>query len=63
MITSFKIFNKTVPIGAQSVLKKAIPYVDSLTLSYKDSIVSFEFAALSYANSQKNRYRYKSSRA
>src|SRR5207344_1313850 len=43
----------------QSVLKKAIPYVDSLTLSYKDSIVSFEFAALSYANAQKNRYRYR----
>jgi ligand-binding sensor domain-containing protein/signal transduction histidine kinase len=59
MVTSFKIFNKAVPIGAQSVLKKAIPYVDSLTLSYRDNIFSFEFAALSYANSQKNRYRYK----
>ena len=58
-ITSFKIFNKPVPIGAQSVLKKAVPYVDSLTLSYRDNIFSFEFAALSYANSQKNRYRYK----
>jgi hypothetical protein len=59
MVTSFKIFNKAVPIGAQSVLTKAIPYVDSLTLSYRDNIFSFEFAALSYANSQKNRYRYK----
>jgi ligand-binding sensor domain-containing protein/signal transduction histidine kinase len=59
MITSFKIFNKAMPIGAQSVLKKAVPYVDSLTLSYQDNIFSFEFAALSYANSQKNHYRYK----
>ena len=59
VITSLKIFNKSVPIGAKSVLKKAIPYVDSLTLSYRDNIFSFEFAALSYANSQKNRYRYK----
>ncbi len=59
VITSFKIFNKPVPIGEKSVLKKAIPYVDSLTLSYRDSVFSFEFAALSYANSQKNRYRYK----
>jgi ligand-binding sensor domain-containing protein/signal transduction histidine kinase len=58
-ITSFTIFNKPVPIGEKSVLKKAIPYVDSLTLSYRDSVFSFEFAALSYANSQKNRYRYK----
>ena len=59
VITSFKIFNRPVPIGAKSVLKKAIPYVDSLTLSYRDNVFSFEFAALSYANSQKNRYRYK----
>ena len=59
VVTSFKIFNKSVPIGAKSVLKKAILYVDSLTLSYRESVFSFEFAALSYANSQKNRYRYK----
>ena len=59
VITSFKIFNKPVPIGAKSVLKKAISYVDSLTLSYRDNVFSFEFAALSYANSHKNRYRYK----
>ena len=41
------------------MLKKAIPYVDSLTLSYEDNVFSFEFAALSYANSHKNRYRYR----
>jgi signal transduction histidine kinase len=41
------------------VLKKAIPYVESLTLSHRDSVFSLEFAALSYANSHKNRYRYK----
>jgi len=58
-ITTFKIFNKAVPVGAESVLKKATPYVDSLTLSYKDNVFSFEFAGLSYANPQKNRYRYK----
>jgi ligand-binding sensor domain-containing protein/signal transduction histidine kinase len=58
-ITAFKVFNKTVPVGAESVLKKATPYVDSLILSYKDNVFSFEFASLSYANSQKNRYRYK----
>ncbi|HVN79561.1 MAG TPA: two-component regulator propeller domain-containing protein [Terriglobia bacterium] len=59
VITSFKIFNKSVPIGPNSVLRKAISYVDGLTLSYRDTVFSFEFAALSYANSQKNRYRYK----
>jgi len=59
VITSFKIFNKPVPVDPKSVLKKASPYVSSLTLSYRDNIISFEFAALSYANSHKNRYRYK----
>ncbi|HXJ94459.1 MAG TPA: two-component regulator propeller domain-containing protein [Terriglobia bacterium] len=59
VITSFKIFNKPVPIGSKSVLAKAISYVDGLTLSYRDNVFSFEFAALSYANSQKNRYRYR----
>jgi ligand-binding sensor domain-containing protein/signal transduction histidine kinase len=58
VITSFKIFNKPVPIGGESVLKKAVSYIDSLTLSYQDNVFSFEFAALSYANSQKNHYRY-----
>jgi len=59
VITSFKIFNKPVAIGSESVIKQAIQYVDSLTLSYRDNVFSFEFAALSYTNSQKNRYRYK----
>ena len=59
VITSFKIFNKPVPIGARSVLTKAISYMDGLTLPYRDNVFSFEFAALSYANSRKNRYRYK----
>jgi ligand-binding sensor domain-containing protein/signal transduction histidine kinase len=59
VITSFKVFNKAVPIGPKSVLKKAIPYVDSLTLPFRDNVFSLEFAALSYANSHKNRYRYK----
>ncbi len=59
VITSFKVFNNPVPIDSQSVLKEAIPYADSLTLPHRDNVFSFEFAALSYANSHKNRYRYK----
>ena len=59
VLTGFKISNNAVPIGAESVLKKAIPYADSLTLSYRQNFISFEFAALSYANSHKNRYRYR----
>ena len=30
-----------------------------MTLSYRENFISFKFAALSYANSHKNRYRYR----
>ncbi len=33
--------------------------VDQLVLSHKDTIVSFDFVALSYTNPQKNRYAYR----
>ncbi len=59
VITGFKIFNKPVPIDDKSVLTKAISYANGLTLSYRQNVFSFEFTALSYANSRKNRYRYK----
>ena len=58
VLTDFQISDKSVEIGAESVLKKAIPYTDSLTLSYRQNYIRFEFAALSYANPHKNRYRY-----
>ena len=59
VLTSFTIFNRPVPIGPDSELKRAIPYAESLTLSYESNVFSLEFAALSYANSQKNRYRFR----
>ena len=40
VITSLTIFNKPVPIAADSVLKRAIPYVESLTLSYEHNVFS-----------------------
>ncbi len=59
VLTNFTILNRPVRIGAGSVLEKAIPYVESLMLPHEDNVFSFEFAALSYANAHKNRYRYR----
>ena len=59
VITGFTILNRPVPIGAGSVLERAIPFVESLTLPHEHNVFSFEFAALSYANAHKNRYRYR----
>jgi ligand-binding sensor domain-containing protein/signal transduction histidine kinase len=52
-ITAFKIFDKP------AKLDRAIETLEALTLSYQDNFFSFEFAALSYANPQKNQYAYK----
>lgn len=59
VITDFRLANKPVSIGGDSVLKKSILETGHLTLSYRDRVFSFEFAALNYRASEKNRYKYK----
>ena len=58
VLTDFLLFNARVQIGETSVLRKSISYTDSLTLSHQQNIFSIEFSSLSYANPQRNRYRY-----
>ncbi len=58
VITDVQLFNKSVELGKDSLLQKAIGDTAALTLSYKDYVVSFEFAALHYAVPEKNRYAY-----
>jgi len=53
VITDFQIFNQPVK-GEQH-----ISFTKALTLSYQDSVFSFEFAALNYTIPQKNQYAYK----
>ncbi|MES2733191.1 MAG: two-component regulator propeller domain-containing protein, partial [Bacteroidota bacterium] len=58
-ITNFQIFNKDVGIGdAGSPLQKAITETKEITLSYEQSVFSFEFAALNFTSSEKNVYAY-----
>jgi len=65
VITAFYLFNRPVKPerpGADktpSVLKQAIPYTRHITLSYRQNAVAFEFSALNYLHSWKNRYRYR----
>jgi signal transduction histidine kinase len=62
VITDFQIFNRSVPIGVRvdgrSILEKSITETREITLSYKDAVFSFEFAALDYAIPEKNQYAY-----
>jgi signal transduction histidine kinase len=58
-LTNFQIFNKTVPIGTpDSPLQKAISETEEITLSYEQSVFSFEFAALNFSIPEKNQYVY-----
>jgi len=58
-ITDFFIFNKKVSIAdPNSVLKKHIIETRQITLSYDQSVISFEFAALNFTMPEKNQYAY-----
>lgn len=63
VITDFKIFNKSIPIGTEkdgrSILTKSITETEEIKLSYRDQVISFEFAALHYASPEKNECAYR----
>lgn len=60
VITDFQIFNKSVVNSPENpFLKKNITVTDEIILSYRESVFSFEFAALIYNNPEKNQYAYK----
>lgn len=52
-ITKFFKFNEEVALG------RPIPAVESLSLSWRDSVVGFEFAVFDFAAPAKNRFRYR----
>ena len=58
VLTDFQLFNKPVSVGPESPLPKAISLLDELNLTYKDSVFSFAFAALSYSTPERNQYAY-----
>jgi signal transduction histidine kinase/ligand-binding sensor domain-containing protein/CheY-like chemotaxis protein len=59
VLTEFRLFNEPVLPGTAALLSQPVWEIDDLTLNYDQNIISFEFAALNYAASHKNRYRYK----
>jgi len=59
IFTDFKIFNKSVEIGENSVLQSTINETEKIILKYSQSVLTFEFAALNYYVSENNLYSYK----
>jgi len=61
-ITDFWMLNKSVEIGkredGRTILKQSVVETDEITLSHKDDVISFRFAALHYAMPEKNQFAY-----
>ena len=70
VITDFKIMNESVLIGSENKsenhqngnsnfrLERSITETDTIVLSYRDDVISFEFAALNFTVPKRNRYAY-----
>lgn len=60
VITDFRIFNKSMEVDKEgSPLTKSLSLTKSIKLSYSQSVITFEFAALNYVVPSKNRYKYR----
>lgn len=59
ILTRLLLFNQPIPISDDSILHRPVWQTEQITLDYDDDFISFEFAALSYAGPEKNRYRYR----
>ncbi len=62
VFTDFRIFNQSVSVSnADSIspLKQNISETKDITVSYKQSVLAFQFASLNYCPSGKKRYKYK----
>jgi PAS domain S-box-containing protein len=58
IITDFKVFNESVQVGPDSILKKSIIETHEIRLSHRDYVFSFQFAALDYYYPSANQYAY-----
>jgi signal transduction histidine kinase len=58
VITALARYN-TDDVAGKPIVEKGIAETPKIELSYKDNILTFEFAALNYRNTFKNQYAYK----
>ena len=58
-VTDLLIANQPAAVGSDAVLQRSVEVAESATLSYRDRVVSFEFAALYYAMPERVQYAYR----
>ena len=59
MITSLEIFNRKVQTDPDGILPAPIDRLKEIHLSYKDNVITLDYAALSYCSPEKNQYAYR----
>jgi ligand-binding sensor domain-containing protein len=59
LISDFQIFNKSVAVGKNSLLRQSINFTENIKLKYDQAVLSFQFVALNYNYPEKNQYAYK----
>ena len=59
VLSDFKIFNASVPVGPDSPLTKPLSENPNITLAHNQNEVTFDYVALHFANPAKNKYLYK----
>lgn len=62
IINNIKLFHKNVPITPnqpKAVLSKQLSFTDKITLEYSSKIITLEFLALNYIQTEKNQFKYK----
>ncbi len=59
VLTDFLLFGKPVSVSNASPLKQSISLANFITLAHTQNIFSLQFSALSFADPERNRYRYK----
>ncbi len=58
--TNFQLFNKNLDLGDEkSPLQKSVNYTRQITLQHNQSVMSFEYAALSFISPNKTQYAFK----
>lgn len=60
VFTDFRLFNQSVAVNEKnSPLERSIAQTQRIVLPYRDNIISFEVAALDYADPSQNKYAYR----
>ena len=58
-LTDFFLFDQLQVPSTSKILSKTMSYTDTIILSHKDFVFSFEYTAFDYMNPSKNKYAYK----